>query len=99
MDDADSLLAMPASEYGASDALSLSNSHQALSIASGQARHPVGCGFDFRPGAVRSLFAATRRAAASATRSHVTSSSGSSNSRSGAPKGEVYGAALLLIAE
>src|SRR5229473_6184937 len=48
-----------------------------------QARHHVGCGFDFRLGAVRSLFAATRRAAASATRAHVTNSSGSSNSRSG----------------
>ena len=33
--------------------------------------------------AVRFLFAATRRAAASATRAHVASSSGSSNSRSG----------------
>ena len=42
----------------------------------------------FRLGAVRSLFAATRRAAASATRAHVTSSSGSSNSRSGARQKE-----------
>ncbi len=53
-----------------------------------QARHHVGCGFDFRLGAVRSLFAATRRAAASAARAHVTSSSGSSNSRSGARQKE-----------
>jgi len=53
-----------------------------------QARRHVGCGFDFRLGAVRSLFAATRRAAASATRAHVTSSSGSSNSRSGARQKE-----------
>src|SRR5207302_8982619 len=52
-----------------------------------QARH-VGCGFDVRLGAVRSLFVATRRAAASATRAHVTSSSGSSNSRSGARQKE-----------
>ena len=42
----------------------------------------------FRLGAVRCLFAATRLAAASATRAHVTSSSGSSNSRSGARQKE-----------
>jgi hypothetical protein len=53
-----------------------------------QARHHVGYGFDFRLGAVRSRFAATRRAAASATRAHVTSSSGSSNNRSGARQKE-----------
>ena len=53
-----------------------------------QARDHVGCGFDFHLGAVRSLFAATRRAAASATRAHVTNSSGSSNSRSGARQKE-----------
>jgi len=48
------------------------------------ARHYVLRAFDFRVGAVRARFAATRRAAASAARAHVTSSSGSSNSRSGA---------------
>src|SRR5712692_2123354 len=53
-----------------------------------QARRYAGHDFDFRPGAARSLFAATRRAAASATRAHVTSSSGSSNSRSGARQKE-----------
>ena len=49
-----------------------------------------GGGFHFRrgAGAVRFLFAATRRAAASARRAHVTSSSGSSNSRSGARQKE-----------
>jgi hypothetical protein len=41
-----------------------------------------------RLGPARSLFATTRRAAASATRAHVTSSSGSSNSRSGARQKE-----------
>jgi hypothetical protein len=51
-------------------------------------RHYVGRGFDFCVGAVRFLFAATRRAAASATRAQVTSSSGSSNSRSGARQKE-----------
>jgi glycerophosphoryl diester phosphodiesterase len=39
---------------------------------------------DLRRGAARSRFAATRRAASSAVRAQVTSSSGSSNSRSGA---------------
>jgi hypothetical protein len=43
---------------------------------------------DFRLGAFRSLTAATRRAAANAARAHVTSSSGSSNSRSGARQKE-----------
>ena len=45
-------------------------------------------GFAFRLGAVPSLFVATRRAAASAARAHVTSSSGSSNSRAGARQKE-----------
>ncbi len=53
-----------------------------------QAGHHVGCGFDFRLAAVRALFVATRRAAASATRAHVRSSSGSLNSRSGARQKE-----------
>jgi hypothetical protein len=45
-------------------------------------------GFDFRRGAARSLFAATRPAAANAIRPQVTSSSGSSNNRSGARQKE-----------
>src|SRR5215469_3541057 len=45
-------------------------------------------GFDFRLGAARSRFVATRRAAASAARAHMRSSSGSSNSRSGARQNE-----------
>jgi hypothetical protein len=53
-----------------------------------QARSYVSRGFDFRLGVVRSLFAATRRAAASAARAQVTSSSGSSSSRSGARQKE-----------
>jgi hypothetical protein len=43
---------------------------------------------DFRLGAFRSLIAATRRAASSAARAQLRSSSGSSNSRSGARQKE-----------
>jgi hypothetical protein len=48
----------------------------------------LGCGFDFRLGAVCSRLAATRRAAASAARAQLMSSSGSSNSRSGTRQNE-----------
>jgi len=53
-------------------------------------RHPVGCAFDFRLGAAPSRFAATRRARRQRYYSapHVTNSSGSSNSRSGARQKE-----------
>ncbi len=50
--------------------------------------HHAGCGFDFRLLSVRSLFTATRPAAASAARAHLTNSSGSSSSRSGARQKE-----------
>ena len=48
----------------------------------------LGCRFDFRLGAVCSRFAATRRAATGAACAQATSSSGSSNSRSGTRQNE-----------
>ena len=65
-------------------ALELLDLPRQLSRAAASTEWPRHRGLDFRLRVVGSRFAATRRAAASASRAHATSSSGSSNSRSGA---------------